>query len=71
MFWSQTNYPKPMNMLPNEVRPKAIEIANALLQKGAQEDKAVRLGMATASHWSHLYPADFLPPVTAHKQLQH
>ncbi len=65
MFWNQSNYPKPINTLPLEVRPKAIEIANALLQQGAQEEKAVRLGMATASHWSHLYPADFMPHSTA------
>jgi uncharacterized protein YdaT len=71
MFWNQTNYPNSMNKLPTELRPKAIEIANALLQQGAQEDKAVRLGMATASHWSHLYPADFMPPTSQSMQRHH
>jgi hypothetical protein len=71
MLWTQTNYPIPMNKLPTELRPKAIEIANALLKQGAQEDKAVRLGMATASHWSHLYPADFMPPGAAPMQVRH
>ncbi|MGA8513293.1 MAG: hypothetical protein WB821_00795 [Burkholderiaceae bacterium] len=69
MFWNQTNYPNSINQLPTELRPKAIEIANALLEQGAQEDKAVRLGMATASHWSHLYPADFMP--SANQSMMH
>jgi uncharacterized protein YdaT len=50
-----------MDNLPLEVRPKAIEIANALLEQGAPEGKAIRIATATASHWSHLYAADFAP----------
>jgi uncharacterized protein YdaT len=61
MSWNESHHPATIDNLPLEVRPKAIELANALLKQGAPEGKAIRIATATASHWSHLYAADFAP----------
>lgn len=70
MSWNESHYPATMDNLPREVRPKAIEIANALLEQGAPEGKAIRIATATASHWSHLYAADFMQPRAEQAQTQ-
>jgi len=40
-----------MRNLPPEVRQKAIEIANALLEEGYDEGKAIRIAIAKAKQW--------------------
>lgn len=42
-----------MNQLPERVREKAIEIANALLAEGMDEGKAIRIAIAKAKEWAH------------------
>jgi hypothetical protein len=46
MPWNETYYPRAMGNLPVEVRLKAIEIANALLEQGYDEWKAIRIAIA-------------------------
>ena len=41
-----------MNHLPATVREKAIEIANALLEEGYDEGRAIRIGIAKAKAWA-------------------
>lgn len=41
-----------MNNLPEEVRAKAIDIANALLAEGEDEGRAIRIGIAQAKRWA-------------------
>jgi uncharacterized protein YdaT len=41
-----------MNHLPEVVRAKAIEIANALLEEGYDEGRAIRIAIAKAKDWS-------------------
>lgn len=41
-----------MRHLSDEARHKAIEIANALLAKGMEEGKAIRIAIATAREWA-------------------
>lgn len=49
MPWSKDNYPDSMNHLDPEVREKAIEIANALLEKeGMAEGKAIAIATSQA-----------------------
>lgn len=48
MPWTATWYPVSMKHLPEPVREKAIEIANALLAEGMDEGKAVRIAIARA-----------------------
>ena len=41
-----------MSHLPELVREKAIEIANALLAEGYEEGRAIRIGIAQAKRWA-------------------
>jgi uncharacterized protein YdaT len=41
-----------MRNLPLEVRLKAIEIANALLEEGYEEGKVIRIAIAKAKEWA-------------------
>lgn len=52
MPWNEAYYPKSMRNLPPEVRLKAIEIANALLEQGYDEGKAIRIAIAKAKKWA-------------------
>lgn len=52
MPWSEAYYPRSMIHLPDRVRIKAIEIANALLAEGMDEGKAIRIAIAKAKEWA-------------------
>lgn len=52
MPWTPTRYPPAMRRLPLPVRLKAIEIANALLDEGHDEGRAIRIGIAKAKEWA-------------------
>jgi uncharacterized protein YdaT len=52
MPWSSEYYPASMKHLPPFVREKAIEIANALLEEGMEEGKAIRIAIAKAKAWA-------------------
>lgn len=51
MPWTIERYPVSMRHLPQAVRGKAIEIANALLADGVDEGKAIRIAIAKARQW--------------------
>ena len=52
MPWNEFYYPQSMQNLPLEVCLKAIEIANALLEEGYDEGKAIRIAIARAKEWA-------------------
>jgi uncharacterized protein YdaT len=52
MPWNAFYYPASMKNLPPEVRAKAIDIANALLEAGRPEGQAIRIGIARAKQWA-------------------
>ena len=52
MPWTSAYYPVSMKNLPPAVREKAIAIANALLEGGRPEGKAIRIAIARAKHWA-------------------
>ena len=52
MPWSEFHYPPAMAHLPPEVRRKAVEIANALLEEGRDEGFAIRVAIARAREWA-------------------
>ncbi|MCU0805559.1 MAG: hypothetical protein MUF79_10800 [Burkholderiales bacterium] len=52
MPWDETRYPVSMKRLPAAIRAKAIEIANALLEEGYDEGKAIRIAIAKAKEWA-------------------
>ncbi|HME72912.1 MAG TPA: hypothetical protein VKM54_24030 [Myxococcota bacterium] len=41
-----------MEALPELVREKAIEIANALLEEGMDDGRAIRIAIAKAKQWA-------------------
>ncbi len=53
MPWSEKDYPAAMKNLTEEVRDKALEIANALLEeKHYDESKAIPIAIAQAEEWA-------------------
>ena len=52
MPWNSTYCPVSMKNLPPVLREKAIEIANALLEEGMDEGKAIRIAIAKAKEWA-------------------
>jgi len=52
MPWDKRNYPDSMKNLTAEVRDKAIEIANSLLEKGYEEGKSIAIATAKAEEWA-------------------
>ena len=56
MPWNEDYYPASMRRLPEPVRLKAIEIANALLEEGCDEGMAIRVAIAKAKEWAQRHP---------------
>jgi uncharacterized protein YdaT len=54
MPWDEVSYPASMRYLSEVTRAKAIEIANALLAEGADEGRAIRIGIAKAEAWARV-----------------
>jgi uncharacterized protein YdaT len=52
MPWTFDRYPPSMQHLGEDARAKAIEIANALLEEGMDEGKAIRIAIAKAKAWA-------------------
>jgi len=52
MPWTAQRYPVAMRHLPEAVRAKAVEIANALLDEGMDEGRAIRIAIAKAKDWA-------------------
>ncbi|KZR59592.1 hypothetical protein [Pseudobacillus badius] len=48
MPWNEKDYPDSMKNLPDRVREKAIEIANALLDDGYEEGRAIAIAIDRA-----------------------
>lgn len=56
MPWDEAYYPRSMRNLPPEVRLKAIEIANALLEEGYDEGKTIRIAIAKSNRNERTQP---------------
>lgn len=52
MPWNDAYFPVSMKNLPPRVRAKAIDIANALLESGHAEGRAIRIAIAQAKLWA-------------------
>lgn len=52
MPWNESDFPHSMINLPPLTRSKAIEIANALLEEGYEEGRAIRIAIAQAKRWA-------------------
>lgn len=56
MPWRKNDYPVSMKNLEPRVRNKAIEIANALLDDGYEEGRAIAIATAKAKEWNDDHP---------------
>jgi len=56
MPWDESYFPRSMLNLAPEVRSKAIEIANALLEEGYDEGRVIRIAIAQAKRWGAAIP---------------
>lgn len=52
MPWSKDDYPQSMKNLTAKTREKAIEIANALLEDGYDEGRAIAIATSQAEEWA-------------------
>ena len=52
MPWTKNDYPPSMKNLMAPVREKAVEIANALLEDGYEEGRAISIATAKAEEWA-------------------
>lgn len=54
MPWTKTDYPNSLKNLPQAVRNKAIEIANALFEKGNMEERRIiAIAISNAKKWAN------------------
>jgi len=53
MPWSNGDYPASFKNLNEDVRDKAIEIANALLEDGYEEGRAIPIALSKAKQFVH------------------
>ncbi|NDJ84710.1 MAG: hypothetical protein GYB66_02385 [Chloroflexi bacterium] len=51
MPWTTEDYPASMKNLEEVIRNKAIEIANALLEEGYEEGRAISIAISQAKKW--------------------
>lgn len=51
MPWDKENYPDSMKNLERPVKEKAIEIANALVEEGYEDDRAIPIAISQAKKW--------------------
>ncbi|QUN10039.1 DUF2188 domain-containing protein [Bacillus sp. 7D3] len=51
MPWSMKDYPQSLKNLEEPVRKKAIEIANAMLDEGYEEGRAIPIATSQAKEW--------------------
>lgn len=58
MPWNKNDYPPSMKNLDPRIRNKAVEIANALLEEGYEEGRAIAIGTAKAEEWDQNHPKD-------------
>lgn len=52
MVWTTRNSPQPMKQLPDRIRRKALDIANALLAQGYQDRRATYIAVSMAREWA-------------------
>nr|WP_141191768.1 DUF2188 domain-containing protein [Terrilactibacillus laevilacticus] len=51
MPWTMNNYPNSFKNFDTPVRKKAIEIANAMLDEGYEEERAIPIATSQAKKW--------------------
>ena len=66
MPWTKKNFPDSMKNLEDPIREKAVEIANALLEDGYEESRAIPIAISQAKAWSENRGDDVSSEITHH-----
>lgn len=66
MPWTKNDYPVSMKYLEDPVREKAVEIANALLEEGYEEGRAIPIAISRAKEWSDNRGGEVSSEITHH-----
>ena len=53
MTWNMTDYPASLKNFDPLLRKKTIDIANALLENGYKDDRAIPIAISQAKEWMH------------------
>lgn len=53
MPWTTKDYPDSMKNFTPDVREKMIEIANALLEEGYDDDRAIPIAISQGKEWAN------------------
>jgi uncharacterized protein YdaT len=56
MPWTKKDYPDSLKNFEPRIRNKAIEIANALLDEGHEEGRAIAIATSRAKDWNEHHP---------------
>jgi uncharacterized protein YdaT len=56
MPWTKKDYPDSLKNFDSRIRNKAIEIANALLEEGYEEGRAIAIATSRAKDWNGNHP---------------
>jgi uncharacterized protein YdaT len=56
MPWTNRNYPPSLKNFDKRLRNKAVDIANALLEEGYEEGRAIAIATAQAKEWIEKHP---------------
>jgi uncharacterized protein YdaT len=57
MPWNKSKYPDSLKNFDPRVRNKAIDIANALLEEGYEEGRAIAIAASQAKEWDDNHPS--------------
>ena len=59
MPWNDSHFPQAMAHMAPPARAKAVSIANALLEQGYDEGRAIRIAIAQAKRWAAAHRSDY------------
>ncbi|UHA62086.1 DUF2188 domain-containing protein [Metabacillus litoralis] len=66
MVWTKNDYPESMKNLKKTTRNKAIEIANALVDDGYEEGRAISIGISQAEKMMNTNSSDLKYHIVPH-----
>lgn len=66
MPWTKEEFPDSMKNLKDEIRDKAIEIANKLVEDGYEDDRAIPIAISQSKEWYDRRSGEISTDITHH-----
>ena len=67
MPWSMKDYPQSLKNLEEPVKKKAIEIANAMVDEGYEEGRAIPIATSQAKEWKKIASKEEIDQLMKHE----